>query len=124
RAGLRPADRARARAPEPRSRPAPRGPRRARRRARVRAAVRTRSRLRGGAAARPRRGHRARSHLDGTEPERVNVPDFSALILAGRRGPQDPLAVSRGATHRALLPVAGVPMLVRVVRALRAAGLA
>jgi CTP:molybdopterin cytidylyltransferase MocA len=49
--------------------------------------------------------------------------DFSALILAGRRGPQDPLAVSRGATHRALLPVAGVPMLLRVVRALRAAGL-
>ncbi|HEX5065687.1 MAG TPA: nucleotidyltransferase family protein [Myxococcota bacterium] len=53
----------------------------------------------------------------------MNVPDFSALILAGRRGPQDALAVSRGATHRALLPVAGVPMLVRVVRALRAAGL-
>lgn len=49
--------------------------------------------------------------------------EFSALILAGRRGPQDPLAASRGATHRALLPVAGVPMLVRVVRTLRAAGL-
>jgi len=53
----------------------------------------------------------------------VNPSDFSALILAGRRGPQDALAVSRGATHRALLPVGGVPMLVRVVRTLRAAGL-
>lgn len=54
----------------------------------------------------------------------MNPRDFSALVLAGRRGPQDPLAVSRGATHRALLRVAGVPMLVRVVRTLRAAGLA
>lgn len=53
----------------------------------------------------------------------MKAEDFSALILAGRRGPQDPLAVSRGATHRALLPAAGVPMLVRVVRALRAARL-
>lgn len=40
-----------------------------------------------------------------------------ALVLAGRRGPHDALA---GARHRALLDVAGVPMLVRVVRALRA----
>jgi len=40
-------------------------------------------------------------------------------VLAGRRGPDDPLARARGAAHRALLPVAGVPMLLRVVRALR-----
>ena len=46
---------------------------------------------------------------------------FAALVLAGRRGAEDPLARSRGATHRATLEVGGVPMLLRVVRALRAA---
>jgi hypothetical protein len=46
---------------------------------------------------------------------------FTALVLAGRRGPDDPLAKSRGASHRALLPVAGVPMLARVLTALRGA---
>ncbi len=46
---------------------------------------------------------------------------FDALVLAGRRGSADPLAEVRGETHRALLDVVGVPMLVRVVRALRAA---
>ncbi|HEY5656838.1 MAG TPA: nucleotidyltransferase family protein [Myxococcota bacterium] len=44
---------------------------------------------------------------------------FAALVLAGRRGAEDPLARSRGAVHKALLDVGGVPMLVRVVRALR-----
>ena len=53
----------------------------------------------------------------------MKVEDYSVLILAGRRGPHDALAESRGATHRALLPVDGIPMLVRVVRTLRAAGL-
>lgn len=49
---------------------------------------------------------------------------FTALVLAGRRGgADDPLAPVLGdAPHRALLDVAGIPMLVRVVRALRAAG--
>jgi GTP:adenosylcobinamide-phosphate guanylyltransferase len=46
----------------------------------------------------------------------------SALVLAGRRGSDDPLAASRGVSHRALLPIHGVPMLVRVVRALAASG--
>jgi GTP:adenosylcobinamide-phosphate guanylyltransferase len=45
---------------------------------------------------------------------------WAALILAGRRGADDPLARSRGASHRALIEVAGVPMLLRVWRALRA----
>lgn len=45
---------------------------------------------------------------------------LSALILAGRRGDDDSLAASHGASHRALLPVAGVPSLLRVVRTLRA----
>lgn len=46
---------------------------------------------------------------------------YTALVLAGRRGSDDPLATSRGASHRALLPVAGVPMLARVLTALRGA---
>lgn len=49
------------------------------------------------------------------------MPPYTALVLAGRRGPDDPLASSRGASHRALLPVAGVPMLARVLTALRGA---
>lgn len=44
-----------------------------------------------------------------------------ALVLAGKRGPEDALAASRGVSHRAFLPVEGVPMLLRVVRALRRA---
>lgn len=44
---------------------------------------------------------------------------LSALVLAGRRGPVDALADAHGASHRALLEVGGVPMLLRVVRALR-----
>ncbi len=47
---------------------------------------------------------------------------FRALVLAGHRGGgSDPLARARGAEHRALLDVCGVPMLVRVVRTLRRA---
>jgi GTP:adenosylcobinamide-phosphate guanylyltransferase len=47
------------------------------------------------------------------------MPAFSGLVLAGRRGQDDPLARAAGARHRALLEVGGVPMLVRAVRALR-----
>lgn len=43
-----------------------------------------------------------------------------ALVLAGSRGPGDPMAVAAGVTHKALIPVDGVPMLERVVAALRA----
>ena len=50
---------------------------------------------------------------------------MTALVLAGRRGASDALADALAASdasgHHALLDVAGVPMLVRVVRALRAA---
>jgi len=45
---------------------------------------------------------------------------LEALVLAGSRGPEDPLASAEGARHRALLEVGGQAMLVRVVRALRA----
>ena len=45
----------------------------------------------------------------------------TALVLAGRRkGAPDPMAEAAGVSHKALLPVAGVPMLLRVVSALRA----
>jgi GTP:adenosylcobinamide-phosphate guanylyltransferase len=42
------------------------------------------------------------------------------LLLAGRRGPADPVAQHAGVSHKVLVPVAGVPMVVRVVRSLRA----
>lgn len=45
---------------------------------------------------------------------------MNALILAGSRGPDDPMAKAAKVSHKALLPVAGVPMLLRVVEALRA----
>ncbi len=45
---------------------------------------------------------------------------MNALILAGSRGPDDPMAVAAGVSHKALLPVAGTPMLLRVAEALRA----
>jgi GTP:adenosylcobinamide-phosphate guanylyltransferase len=43
----------------------------------------------------------------------------TALILAGSRGPDDPVARAAGVTYKALAPVAGTPMLQHVVRALR-----
>jgi GTP:adenosylcobinamide-phosphate guanylyltransferase len=51
----------------------------------------------------------------------IEMQPYTALVLAGRRGTDDPLAHSRGVSHRALLPVAGVPMLARVLTALRGA---
>ena len=41
-------------------------------------------------------------------------------MLAGRRGVADAVAAAAGVTHRALVPVNGVAMLLRVVRTLRA----
>jgi CMP-2-keto-3-deoxyoctulosonic acid synthetase len=46
---------------------------------------------------------------------------FTVLLLAGRRGPTDPVAHYAGVSHKILVPIAGVPMIVRVVRSLRAA---
>lgn len=42
----------------------------------------------------------------------------TALVLAGSRGPDCPVAALGGVSHKALLPIAGVPMIERVVRAL------
>ncbi|MEZ5932570.1 MAG: nucleotidyltransferase family protein [Alphaproteobacteria bacterium] len=41
-----------------------------------------------------------------------------ALVLAGSRGPTDPVARAKGLPHKALVPVAGTPMLERVVSTL------
>ncbi|MFC7554928.1 hypothetical protein ACFQU7_25930 [Pseudoroseomonas wenyumeiae] len=44
----------------------------------------------------------------------------TALVLAGSRaGAADPMAMAAGVSHKALLPVGGVPMLARVLEALR-----
>ena len=45
---------------------------------------------------------------------------LTALILAGSRGPDDPMAVATGVEHKALIPVGGTPMLLRVIAALAA----
>jgi GTP:adenosylcobinamide-phosphate guanylyltransferase len=45
---------------------------------------------------------------------------LDALVLAGRRAGEDPFAARHGATHRALIEVRGIPMLERVLAALRA----
>lgn len=50
--------------------------------------------------------------------EQGSAPKFTALVLAGQRGGQDPLAQAAGVSHKCLVSVAGVPMLRRVVAAL------
>jgi len=45
---------------------------------------------------------------------------LTALVLAGRRGPDDPVAAAAGLGHKCLVPADGVPMLARVVEALAA----
>jgi GTP:adenosylcobinamide-phosphate guanylyltransferase len=47
----------------------------------------------------------------------------TALVLAGSRGPGDPLAAYAGVSHKAMIEVGGKPMLHRVVEALAAAGM-
>lgn len=49
---------------------------------------------------------------------------FNAVILAGSRPSGDPLSGHEGVSHKALIEVGGVPMLTRVVEALRQAGAA
>ena len=45
---------------------------------------------------------------------------LTALVLAGSRGPDDPMALAFDVPHKALIPVAGQPMLLRVIAALGA----
>jgi len=49
---------------------------------------------------------------------------IKVLVLAGRRGGGDVVADLSGLEHRALLPIAGVPMLERVVQAIEQSGVA
>ncbi|WP_293374056.1 nucleotidyltransferase family protein [Nevskia sp.] len=46
---------------------------------------------------------------------------LTALVLAGSRGPDDPMARAFAVPHKALIAVGGVPMLLRVITALGAA---
>ncbi|MGH6914095.1 MAG: spore coat biosynthesis protein F, partial [Geminicoccales bacterium] len=55
-----------------------------------------------------------------SEPPAAGAAPFTALVLAGSRGPDDPVARARGVAHKCLAPVAGVPMLVRVALTLAA----
>ncbi len=48
------------------------------------------------------------------------APPFTALVLAGRRGGEDPVARHCGVAYKCLAPAGGVPMLARVVAALAA----
>ena len=45
--------------------------------------------------------------------------NWTAIVLAAGRGPNDPMAKAYGVSHKCALPVAGVPMLRRVAEALR-----
>jgi GTP:adenosylcobinamide-phosphate guanylyltransferase len=51
----------------------------------------------------------------GAEGQRL----YTALVLAGSRGSADPVASAAGLPHKALVPVAGRPMLLRVLDTLR-----
>jgi len=57
--------------------------------------------------------------LSGAAGQSSNV-QFTALVLAGQRARGEPVAEAAGKSHKCLVPVAGVPMLVRVITALEA----
>jgi CTP:molybdopterin cytidylyltransferase MocA len=48
------------------------------------------------------------------------LSEVDALILAGSRGPNDPIAALTGVAHKALAPIAGQPMLSYVLTAVHA----
>lgn len=50
----------------------------------------------------------------------MSLERLDAIVLAGSRGPDDPVARTAGLAHKALVPVAGVPMLRRVLDTLAA----
>jgi GTP:adenosylcobinamide-phosphate guanylyltransferase len=49
-----------------------------------------------------------------------DIPRFTALVLAGSRGPADPVAAQRGLAHKCLVRAGGLPMLARVLDTLLA----
>jgi GTP:adenosylcobinamide-phosphate guanylyltransferase len=44
---------------------------------------------------------------------------WSAIVLAGSRGPSDPMARAYGVLHKCMIDIAGTPMIKRVVQSLR-----
>ncbi len=52
------------------------------------------------------------------DPENHRPPAFTALVLAGERGAHDPLTEPSGVPCKALVPVGGIPMILRVLDAL------
>ncbi|NHO32903.1 NTP transferase domain-containing protein [Acetobacter fallax] len=51
----------------------------------------------------------------------MSTPTLTALVLAGSRaGAADPMAVAAGLSHKALIPIAGKPMIRHVIDSLRA----
>jgi GTP:adenosylcobinamide-phosphate guanylyltransferase len=51
-------------------------------------------------------------------PETARQKPFTAIILAGERGPDDPLAMNASACCKAMVEVDGTPMIIRVLGAL------
>jgi GTP:adenosylcobinamide-phosphate guanylyltransferase len=46
-----------------------------------------------------------------------STPNFTTIVLAGDRRPQDPLLKETGARCKAMIPIGGLPMIVRVLDA-------
>jgi GTP:adenosylcobinamide-phosphate guanylyltransferase len=55
------------------------------------------------------------------ERRNMNRGKFTALVMAGSRGPSDPVAQYCGVSHKALAPIAGRPMIEHVLDAVAAA---
>ncbi len=49
----------------------------------------------------------------------MSEPRYAAILLAGDRGPTDPVACATGAPCKALSPVAGTPLVWRVIEILK-----
>ena len=63
-----------------------------------------------------------KNHFNGTMPDVTQRPLFAALVLAGDRGAADPLVEHTGTCCKAMIEIAGVPMVLRVLQALGEAG--
>lgn len=59
-----------------------------------------------------------RKHSDGAVPDAGGQTPFTAVVLAGDRGPDDPLVADTGTCCKAMIEIAGTPMVLRVLQAL------
>lgn len=62
-----------------------------------------------------------RNHCDATMHGASHQQLFTAVILAGERGPGDPLVKASGACCKAMIEIDGTPMILRVLQALETA---